>query len=360
MNGKIEYNPCSFYDGSIKTTTDVDIEEVWNSDELYQLQEASLNNEEIQGCHHCYNEEKNGLNSRRLGAAEYYNSYLNDIDINQPSPQGIDYSVGNLCNLKCVICGPMNSSAWISDYKKLNPTKSITEYKYKKNEIKLLENNTLLKNIKSIHFHGGGEPLMSDFHKKLLKRIQEIKGLRDVRVFYNTNGTLTVSDEVLSLWEECKLIEIYFSIDDVEHRFDYQRYGTTWNHVTSVVEWYKDNMPHNHMFNINCTWGMLNLYYLDELVDWWKNNLLTNRYGDPVNLIFQKVMGKCGINYISKYNKEILLNKFSNYNNLVNIVNSINVSKSVNNGGFLNYIKKLDNIRNTSFKKTFPEWSAMI
>jgi len=254
----------------------------------------------------------------------------------------------------------MNSSAWISDYKKLNPTKSITEYKYKKNEIKLLENNTLLKNIKSIHFHGGGEPLMSDFHKKLLKRIQEIKGLRDVRVFYNTNGTLTVSDEVLSLWEECKLIEIYFSIDDVEHRFDYQRYGTTWNHVTSVVEWYKDNMPHNHMFNINCTWGMLNLYYLDEFVDWWKNNLLTNRYGDPVNLIFQKVMGKCGINYISKYNKEILLNKFSNYNNLVNIVNSINVSKSVNNGGFLNYIKKLDNIRNTSFKKTFPEWSAMI
>ena len=54
---------------------------------------------------------------------------------------------------------------------------------------------------------------------RLVTNLDDAKGLADTRVFYNTNGTVRVSDEVLTLWEECKLVEIYFSIDDIEKRF---------------------------------------------------------------------------------------------------------------------------------------------
>ena len=104
---------------------------------------------------------------------------------------------------------------------------------------------------------------MTENHINLLKRIQEVKGLTDVRVFYNTNGTQIVSDLVLELWKKCKLVELYFSIDDVGLRFDYQRTGAEWDQIVLNLQWYFEHMPHNHMFNINCTWGYLNLFYLD-------------------------------------------------------------------------------------------------
>ena len=36
-NGKISYNPCSYFDGFIKTSDRLDISEVWNSSEHQQL-----------------------------------------------------------------------------------------------------------------------------------------------------------------------------------------------------------------------------------------------------------------------------------------------------------------------------------
>jgi hypothetical protein len=84
--------------------------------------------------------------------------------------------------------------------------------------------------------------LLSNAHVNLLKNVQQVKGLGDVRVFYNTNGTQTVSDEILNLWEKCKLIELYFSIDDVGTRFDYQRTGADWNQVIANLKYMDDKI----------------------------------------------------------------------------------------------------------------------
>ena len=189
----------------------------------------------------------------------------------------------------------------------------LKKFKYDKfNQIETFSPD-LLKNIKNLHFNGGGDPLMSSNHINLLNEIKKIKGLSNVRVFYNTNATHRASCELLELWQECRLIELYFSIDDVGDRFNYQRSRADWNAVVNNLTWYKDNMPHNHMFNINCTWSSLNLYYLPELVDWYQSNFLTNRYGDPVNLIFQRAIGKFNILHLSATVKESLFNRYLKY-----------------------------------------------
>jgi hypothetical protein len=168
------------------------------------------------------------------------------------------------------------------------------------------------------------------------------------------------SDELMSLWEECKLIELYFSIDDVGSRFAYQRTGTDWHTVQENMFWYKQAMPHNHMFNINCTWSYLNLYYLDELVDWYQSNFATNRYGDPTNLLFQKAIGKFSLNCVSTKVYNALIEKFQRYPNLIALVNHLQISDEANHQLFWKHINAIDNVRGNDFKILCPEWSSML
>jgi hypothetical protein len=359
FNGKLGYNPCSFFDGYIKTSNTLDINEVWNGSEHTQLKHCVENDVPIAGCEVCYKAEALGLESRRQSSKKLYEQFHHDTKIEQDGPSGLDYSVGNLCNLKCVICGPHNSSKWIPDYQTLYPLRSIEEFKYEKFTQLEITDLEVLKNIKNVHFHGGGEPLLSDAHVKLLKNIEKIKGLDDVRVFYNINGTQTISEEILNLWEKCKLIELYFSIDDINERFNYQRTGADWNRVSKNLDWYYHNMPHNHMFNVNCVWSYLNFYNLNELVDWWKNNFSANRYGDPTNLIFQKAIGDYELNHCSQKVYDVCADRFNKYPEIMTLLHTLKINDQPHER-FWNAISKIDSIRNLDFKVMYPEWAQLL
>jgi hypothetical protein len=358
-NGRLAYNPCSFFTGFIKESNTFDLDSVWNGPERAELKRCIETDTPIAGCEVCYRAEKNGLVSRRMAGHRLYEEFHQDVNIELDAPQGLDYTVGNLCNLKCVICGPNNSSAWVSDYKKLYPLEPVDQFKYDKFNQLEMTSPELLKNIKTLHFHGGGEPLMSDSHMRLLKQVKKIKGLSDVRVFYNTNGTQRVSDAVLSLWGECRLVELYFSIDDVGPRFNYQRTGAKWDDIVDNLKWYQENMPHNHMININCAWGYLNLYYLNDIVDWHHNNFRVNRYGDPINLIFQQVSGAFKISHLDPVVKQTLLTKFANYPQLIDLVKVIKDSNK-DHSEFWSSIEKIDRVRETDYKTLCPDWSQLL
>lgn len=360
FNGKINYNPCSFYNGFFKQTDTLDIADAWDSPTRKNIIKLVNEDQPVPGCHRCYTEESAGLVSRRMNSSNLYTQYCynSDVDIND-GPRGLDYSVGNLCNLKCIICGPHNSSQWLSDHEQLNPSDNLLRFKYQKNNQPEIKNNHLMKNLVNVHFHGGGEPLLSSAHINLLQKIKEVKGLADVRVFYNTNGTVVVTDEVLRLWEECKLVELYFSIDDIGERFNYQRTGADFENVNKNLQWYMVNMPHNHMFNVNVVWSYLNFYYLDQVVDWHSKHFSSNRYGDPTSLKFQSAHGITKISYISPKIKSILLEKFQRYPTLLALLNTLEVNLTPHSK-FLEWIQKLDNIRNVDFNKISPDWAKLL
>lgn len=358
-NGTISYNPCSFYDGFIEK--DLPPDEVWFGQMHRKIIQVVQQDKLVPGCHRCYAEESAGRLSRRQSSKLNYENFLQSDDLKncELGPEGIDYSVGNLCNLKCMVCGPHNSSAWISDFQKIWPNQEISQFIFKKNQQTEITDEKFLTNVKSIHFHGGGEPLMSGAHVNLLLAIEKVKGLGDVRVYYNTNGTQIVNEQVLELWEKCRLIEIYFSIDDVGQRFEYQRTGAKWNNIIQNIGWYKRNMPNNHMFNINCVWGYLNLYYLDELWDWYQETLPTNRYGDPCRLILQKAIGPFEIKHLGPAVLVRLQEKFSSNQSLLSLLGDIKSSND-SHDLFWKHVKKIDRVRGNDFRDICPEWSACL
>jgi molybdenum cofactor biosynthesis enzyme MoaA len=144
-----------------------------------------------------------------------------------------------------------------------------------------------LSSIQFIHFNGG-EPLLSKEHVKLLHAIEH----KDrVHLNYNTNGTILPNKELLDLWEKFKLVQLDFSIDDVGEKFEFQRFPAKWAQVTDNLQWYIDNAPHNCMFAINTSVGILNHSNLQSLAAWLQTNFHTSRFTDPIEHRQQLTMG---------------------------------------------------------------------
>lgn len=358
-NTTVGYSPCSLYRGLV--AEDVTPTEAWHSAGRRRVIELISQDQRLPGCDTCYREEAAGRTSRRQSSRDSYEQYhqSHEIDADTTGPEGLDYSVGNLCNLRCVICGPHNSSAWIPDHQKIYPDQDITKYLYRKQQIMEIHDDDFLANVKSLHFHGGGEPLMSDAHEKLLERIKKVRGLADLRVFYNTNATQTVSDRVLELWSQCRLVEIYFSIDDVGDRFEYQRTGAHWAQTQEVLQWFRDHMPHNHMFKINCVWSYLNLYYLNEIEDWHREHFACNRYGDACELLFQKALGTFAVQHLSPAAMQELQARFSQRPRLLQLLSGIEINDQ-DHVGFWQTISAIDRVRDGDFRTLCPEWSALL
>lgn len=191
----------------------------------------------------------------------------------------LDYWVGDVCNLKCIICGPENSSAWKEELK--------IPISLRKNTVNQIWKTLDLQQLKFIHFTGG-EPLLSKEHVKFL---EAIPNKSQVHINYNTNGTIRPSAQLLDLWKEFKLVQLDFSIDDIGERFEYQRYPAKWDDVVDNLQWYIDNSPANCMFAVNTTVSILNQHNLVNLNAWLSANFATNRVTDPIEHRQQKVSG---------------------------------------------------------------------
>jgi hypothetical protein len=78
-------------------------------------------------------------------------------------------------------------------------------------------------NLTRIEFYGG-EPLLDQPTLALLQKLIDSGRSKSIVLFYNTNGTVSPSEEHYRLWNQFKSIEFNFSVDDVDQRYTYNRY----------------------------------------------------------------------------------------------------------------------------------------
>lgn len=353
VNGRTEIGMCC-QSGRIVTDKKT-ILEYWDNPTLKKLREDNLNGKlSSEFCNACINVELDGIKSRRQNQHDFYK----DWNPQSKKIRGIDIKLGNLCNLKCTICGPDASTAWIADAKKLG--KEISEFFYYDKELQFnLSDSSALHDLELLHFWGG-EPLIDDKHTKVLEFLNNCGILENCRITYNTNGTYKVNARVLELWAKAKLVELYFSIDDINDRFEYERYGAKWNKLIENLLWYRDNLSENHLFYITCVVSYLNIWYLPELINWKKQNFDTNRLGDQTQLLFQVANGECAIDNISTKLKYQILEKFELYPEIHPFVLRPGEQLEYNPKTFIDYITKLDVIRNTSYNNTFTEFNRIL
>jgi organic radical activating enzyme len=267
-------------DGNKFELATADFDDIQNSNHMRRLREGFLAGQKPQTCRKCWNEERSGRTSKRMHTLDRLKHTLKDDQWSTDAKplMFLDLKLGNICNLKCRICGSWSSSQFASEEISWLPREEQkSSYAYEmlragawpKENIQFWSQiDSVLTDIRYIEFTGG-EPFMIDQHFDMLQGIVDRGIANQVEIHYNTNGTL-FPDRGPDIWKHFKTVEVAFSIDDIGARFEYQRTNSDWavvlDNITSF-QYLQSQMP-NLQLQCCTTVNVFNVRYLDEVAHW--------------------------------------------------------------------------------------------
>jgi len=357
ISNRGEVSPCCVYDGKISDydRTNQSLESLFHSNEMNSIREKMLNGQRPKGCEKCWNAEDGNITSHRMRHLSYKKQTMLTRGLDNPLLSSFDFAAGNTCNFKCRICNVTDSSLYAVEYEKFKntpsgmdyydvntPTYQFNHYSQVINELKTL----VAKNqIVNIDFYGG-EPL---YNKNVLEFIYwavDNQYSQNLRLHLNTNGSI-FPEKLENCWKLFKHIDIQFSIDNIDDRFQLER-GSTWQTVDTNIRRFINLKLPNATMGIMPVISIMNILYLDEVVDWAKSLELNVQF---VMLTQPKAFSVANLTLMAQ---QMCIDKCVNsthecVQSLVSYLQNITPS---NGTEFSQAVKHFDKIRNQDFRKT--------
>jgi len=258
------------------------IHEFINSNDMKNLRLEMISGGSPSICNTCWHKENTSgvmtAHSKRISETNFWsklfpvNTLIENMREDGTIPVSIvsyDLRMGNLCNLKCVMCNPNSSSKWLEDRRIIGKfpntefsANSLSNHKWATTANIVDQLRPQFKNIQLIQF-AGGEPLLIKQHTHLLNELVRSNDCAHIFLKYNSNITI-ITDEILSLWNKFKRVDIWSSVDGVGELNDYIRFPSKWGEIISNLRML-DQTPSNVNVRINSTVGALNIEFIDEL-----------------------------------------------------------------------------------------------
>ena len=257
-----------------------DLGAVQNSQGMRELRRQFLAGDQPQTCRKCWNEERAGRTSKRMHTLDRMKHMgITDTWTEDAKPlMFLDLKLGNICNLKCRICGSWSSSQFATE--EINhapPEEKKQTYAYqmlkagawpRDNHNFWDQIDSCLTDIRYIEFTGG-EPFLIQEHFDMLQGIVDRGIAHQVEIHYNTNGT-QYPESAFEIWKHFKTVEIAFSIDDLGARFEYQRSNAVWWEVEQNLGKFRSKRLEYPNIQLQCcsTVNVFNIRYIDQLAAW--------------------------------------------------------------------------------------------
>jgi MoaA/NifB/PqqE/SkfB family radical SAM enzyme len=256
-------------------------EDIQNSQHMQSLRQEFLDGKQPQTCRRCWNEERAGRTSKRMHTLDRLKHMgISDNWTADAKPlMFLDLKLGNICNLKCRICGSWSSSQFATEELNfiIDKEEKKTSFHYqmlrdgawpRESEQFWAQLDSAMSEVRYIEFTGG-EPFMIKEHFDLLKRLIERNYAHQIEIHYNTNGT-QYPEDAEEIWQYFKHVEIAFSIDDVGSRFEYQRTNATWTEVCDNIARFRSMRDRNLNMSLQvcCTVNVFNVMYLEDVANW--------------------------------------------------------------------------------------------
>ena len=197
----------------------------WNAEPLQQLRQDLAQGVKTKHCDTCWKDEAAGKSSLRqeynkrlskhtdLGAIAKSTTYIADR-----LPIGLDLNLGNICNFKCVMCGPGLSSRiqterkqHDSEFKELAFLQPMPAFDFSWPDKESFQ--TLFKNIMPgvrILELKGGEPLLI---KDLISTIKSVEDKKNSVIAITTNGSVEFDDDFVEQLSQFQRIWLNVSVD---------------------------------------------------------------------------------------------------------------------------------------------------
>jgi sulfatase maturation enzyme AslB (radical SAM superfamily) len=287
------------------------LEEIWNNDTIRTVRKEVLNGKRPTICAPCFNLEDQGVESLRQrhikntfpdSRINLYPNALDNLqdDFSMPFElPTIEIKINNLCNLKCRMCNPLDSTQWrdwsqvVEFYKEENNYLVNAVEKLgldRKPHIDLfVEQDSFWQNLEKLlpYFRrvefAGGEPLMDPSHYRILDMLAPYG--KNIELKYATNGTIlgikggrTIHD----FWPKFKSVKVNVSIDGIHEVYNYIRSNGDFKTVEENIKIIKSipNVPYVvGAFTVQAG----NIMQIDQVIEYFLNNLGIVFYSHRVN-----------------------------------------------------------------------------
>jgi sulfatase maturation enzyme AslB (radical SAM superfamily) len=315
---------------------------------MKMLRESMLNGERPESCSQCWRLDNNNLTSNRARHLDFYKKQFLTKYLHDPKISSLDIKPGKLCNFKCRICGSEASSSHIKEQNKFRTIPlSLTSWA----DSESLLNSDILKlndQLENLDLYGG-EPFLVKSLTTLVKKLSRFNNAKNIRLHYNTNGSV-FPEFLIDYWKYFKEINIMFSIDDVGNRFEIQR-GGNWDFVNKNIEKFCDLDLENLSLGVMPTINVMNVLYIDEVMDWADKKNLT------VHFNYLKSPIGYSLKQLTRSAKEIIFKKHHNtkYTEIENLMKDIDDMPDGDGKEFLKLTNYYDNIRNENFYASHSE-----
>jgi MoaA/NifB/PqqE/SkfB family radical SAM enzyme len=383
---------------------DQSLEEIWNNDTMKRIRRQVLNGERPAECAPCFNLEDQGVESLRQrhtagvipeARITLYPNAISTMREDYSMPfeiPTIEIKMNNLCNLKCRMCNPMDSTSW-NDWQEV-------EGHYKKEDNFLVQKiidlnlqkkpfldsfvdtdnwwasfKKLLPYFRRVEF-AGGEPLMDPTHYKILDMLA-LYG-NNIEIKYATNLTMLGKNNrtVWQYWPKFKSVAVNVSIDGISDSYEYVRGNASWAELINNIKQIQ-TIPNVSRIVGAVAVQVSNVLVLDKMIKYFLDDIgivfYTNMVQYPNVLSAQVLPAELkvlAINRLSairlqvptfKYVIEnpILLNlTYQQIDGIINFLNAKDQSDKWKD--CLEFNRALDRTRNQCFEQVTPEFNLYV
>lgn len=237
------------------------LDEYFNSSELNELREDLLNGVKNKNCASCWRDEKQGgdslrlISNRTIGRAA--NMRLMD-QVENPKVSNIksfDLVLGNLCNLKCVMCSPHLSSQLLAESNANPALKARYGREYNQKEFDWPKGDDFVSWCnrhlpQAIHIKfTGGEPFIIPWIKEVIERIPDSQ--KEKCILHFTSNLTVINPGLFEYFRKFKEVWLSVSVEGTHNTHEYLRYGHTWQKLASNLKLVQDMKIKNLILKIN-------------------------------------------------------------------------------------------------------------
>ena len=247
--------------GNIQDNT---LEEIWNNESMKRIRKQVLTGYRPSECEPCFRLEDQGVESLRQrhingnipeARIKLYPNSVHSMNKDFTMPfeiPTIELKLNNLCNLKCRMCNPTDSTSW-NDWNEVEEFYAKEDNYLVKNiqALKLMESpyldkftdnpkwwssfEKLLPYFRRVEF-AGGEPLTDPTHYSILEMLQPYA--KDIEIKYATNLTSLGKGNrnIFEYWPAFKSVAVNVSIDGLEDSYEYIRGNADWNELIANIK----------------------------------------------------------------------------------------------------------------------------
>ena len=281
------------------------LQKAWNSDYMKDARLKMKNGEVLKACTKCVDQEARGYKSMRLENNKQENLAKLDEDGTLKSmPYSMELHFGNVCNLKCKMCGQDYSNqigkeilqigdkdkdflSWV--YKQSgnvnnwtnNLSVEYTWFQNKKTKDRLME--YVSKHITRLTIIGGEPTIIPEFYE-LIDYCYKNNTLHDKDITIVTN--LTNTNPKMTQWlPKMKAWTIWASLDGIGDVTEYIRYPSNFKKVSENLQYYKELLDKhgNGKITFSPAVQLLNIHQLDEMLKWFID-FSDGNWGKTINI----------------------------------------------------------------------------